>query len=43
MLFSERETAGPEAILRLLARLDGHGELDLFLAGEQRPRAAASR
>jgi hypothetical protein len=30
------EAAGAEALLRLLSRLDGHGELDLFLLGEQR-------
>ena len=36
MDFSDRQTAGTEAVLRLLARLDRHGELDLFLLGEQR-------
>ena len=30
------QTAGTEAFLPLLAALDGHGELDLFLLGQQR-------
>ena len=36
MLFSDRQTPGAEALLGLLARLDRHGEFDLFLLREQR-------
>jgi hypothetical protein len=36
MLFSRPQTAGAEALFALLARLDRHGEFDLFLLGQQR-------